>query len=130
MLHHRAQQAEHPVSAHTRPPITYVADVTPQVYQSRHPERTMPYQLIQQHAKSWLAQPQAKGDSIPRYIEKGFSRFMDCGILAKGFARVRCDYCGDDFLVAFSCKDRGICRSCRILRLCVESGLFCVYPYA
>jgi hypothetical protein len=90
----------------------------------------MPYQLIQQHATSWLAQPQAKGDSIPRYIEKGFSRFMDRGILTKGFARVRYDDCGDDFLVAFSCKDRGICRSCRILRLCVESGLFCVYPYA
>ena len=117
MLHHGAQRAEHRYSTATCAPIASVADITPQVYQSRRPERTVPYQLIQQHAKSWLAQAEAKGDSIPRYIEKGFSRFMDCGILAKGFERVRCDDCGDDFLVAFSCKVRGICPSCNTRRM-------------
>lgn len=29
-----------------------------------------------------------------------------------GYARVRCDDCGHDFLVAFSCKGRGVCPSC------------------
>ena len=135
MLQHRAQQAEHPehpVYANTRPPIASVADATPQVYQSRRPERTVPYQLIQQHAKSWLAQAEAKGDNIPRYIEKGFSRFMDCGILAKGFARVRCDACGDDFLVAFSCKVRGICPSCNTRRMVFIAAHLVehVYPIA
>lgn len=45
MLQNRAQQAEHPVSANTRPPIASVADATPQVYQSRRPEITVVYQL-------------------------------------------------------------------------------------
>ena len=33
-------------------------------------------------------------------------------IFAYGFARARCDDCGHDFLVAFSCKGRGVCPSC------------------
>jgi len=89
----------------------------PQIYQSKRPERTVANLLIQQHTTSWLAQAEAKGDSIPRYIERGFSRFIDCGILAKGFARVRCDDCGNDFLVAFACKVRGICPSCNTRRM-------------
>jgi hypothetical protein len=32
--------------------------------------------------------------------------------LAHGFARVRCESCEDEFLVAFSCKGRGVCPSC------------------
>lgn len=129
ILQHRAQPAEHPVSANTRPPIACVDDATPQVYQSRRPEITVVYQLIQQHAKSWLAQAEAKGDSIPGYIEKGFSRFMDCGILAKGFARVRCDACGDDFLVAFSCKVLGICLSCNTRRMVFIAAHLVEYVY-
>jgi len=32
--------------------------------------------------------------------------------LAKWFARVRCRRCPEEFLVAFSCKGRGLCPSC------------------
>ncbi|MSR63452.1 MAG: hypothetical protein EXS08_13495 [Planctomycetes bacterium] len=39
-------------------------------------------------------------------------RYLDCGILANGFARVHCATCGRDELVAFSCKGRGFCPSC------------------
>jgi hypothetical protein len=39
------------------------------------------------------------------------------GILAYGFARARCPDCGHDFLVAFSCKDRGLCPSCNARRM-------------
>ena len=39
-----------------------------------------------------------------------------CGILAYGFARARCAACGHDFLVAFSCKGRGLCPSCTARR--------------
>jgi hypothetical protein len=38
--------------------------------------------------------------------------YLDCGILANGFARVHCAGCGRDELVAFSCKGRGFCPSC------------------
>ncbi|MES9855238.1 MAG: transposase zinc-binding domain-containing protein [Sedimenticola sp.] len=32
-------------------------------------------------------------------------------------ARARCDECGDDFLIAYSCKGRGICPSCNTRRM-------------
>ena len=38
------------------------------------------------------------------FIEQEFRRYLDCGILAKGFARLRCPSCGFERLVAFSCK--------------------------
>jgi hypothetical protein len=41
-----------------------------------------------------------------------FAAFLECGILAHGFLRVRCAECGHEKLVAFSCKLRGICPSC------------------
>ena len=41
-----------------------------------------------------------------------FDAFLECGILAHGFLRLRCGDCGHDKLVAFSCKRRGFCPSC------------------
>jgi len=46
---------------------------------------------------------------------------MACGIFAHGFARVRCDDCRVDFLVAFSCKGRGGCPSFNTLPNLVPS---------
>ncbi|GAB6044062.1 IS91-like element ISCR1 family transposase [Endothiovibrio diazotrophicus] len=54
---------------------------------------------------------------IPAYVEREFRRYLECGILAHGFARARCAECGHDFLVAFSCKGRGICPSCNTRRM-------------
>jgi hypothetical protein len=48
------------------------------------------------------------------------SKFLKCGDLREGFARVHCDGCGHDMFVAFSCKSRCLCPSChqkRILEL-------------
>ncbi|WP_224248162.1 transposase zinc-binding domain-containing protein [Hyalangium gracile] len=39
------------------------------------------------------------------------ARYLECGVLTHGFARVRCESCKDEFLVAFSCKGRGVCPS-------------------
>jgi len=38
--------------------------------------------------------------------------YLRCGVFAHGFSRLRCDGCGHDLLVAFSCKTRGVCPSC------------------
>jgi hypothetical protein len=35
----------------------------------------------------------------------------DCGDLHFGFARVKCEDCGHEFLLAFSCKRRHFCPS-------------------
>jgi hypothetical protein len=37
-------------------------------------------------------------------------------VLAHGLARVRCESCKDEFLVAFWCKGRGVCPSCNAKR--------------
>lgn len=43
-------------------------------------------------------------------------RFLDCGIMEKGFARFRCPDCGHGLRVAFSCKSR-LCPSCARKRM-------------
>ena len=48
-------------------------------------------------------------------------KFLDCGLLESGFARVRCGSCRAEFLVAFSCKCRYFCPSCHAKRLTLWS---------
>ena len=49
------------------------------------------------------------GGCAPAAVEREFRRYLECGILAHGFARARCADCGHDFLIAYSCKGRDIC---------------------
>jgi hypothetical protein len=47
--------------------------------------------------------------------------YLDCGDLHFGFARVKCEDCGHEYLLAFSCKRRHFCPSCHQKRV-VEFG--------
>ena len=81
------------------------------VYRRRRPERTALYRLVQQHLETWLARRRESdldGTPVARHIERELRGYLECGILACGFARARCGDCGHDFLVAFSCKGRGL----------------------
>ncbi|MFY0527668.1 transposase zinc-binding domain-containing protein [Archangium gephyra] len=62
------------------------------------------------------------GRGLPRYVERDFARYLECGVLAHGFARVRCESCKDELLVAFSCKGRGVCPSCNAKRAHVTAA--------
>jgi hypothetical protein len=78
------------------------------------------YRCVQEHLETWLAQCRDSHDdewSVPEYVEREFRRYLDCGILARGFARARCGQCGHDFLIAFSCKGRAVCPSCNTRRM-------------
>lgn len=86
------------------------------VYRRRRPETTALYRVVQTHFETWLVERSAC-ESIPRYVEEDFRRYLDCGILARGFCRAFCAACGHDFLVAFSCKARGVCPSCNTRRM-------------
>lgn len=44
-------------------------------------------------------------------------QFLGCGLLEHGFARIRCDACRHEYLLAFSCKCRYFCPSCHAKRL-------------
>jgi hypothetical protein len=39
------------------------------------------------------------GNNLPRYVERDLARYLECGVLAHGFARVRCESCQDELLV-------------------------------
>jgi len=62
--------------------------------------------------RSWNGSYTPAGD-----IRKAFAKYLECGIFAHGFALARCGDCGHDFLVAFSCKGRGVCPSCNTRRM-------------
>jgi Transposase zinc-binding domain len=49
---------------------------------------------------------------IPKHARKELEAYLDCGLLCRGFARLRCEDCAESRLVAFSCKGRGFCPSC------------------
>ncbi len=88
-------------------------------YRRREPERSILYETVRAHWKALLAAvaQSTDGGSFPRFVIAEFERFLSCGILANGFARVHCDACGKDLLVAFSCKGRGFCPSCTTRRM-------------
>ena len=76
--------------------------------------------------RRWLAQRRADRqdagadwvvDPVPAYIERDLRKYLECGILAHGFARLRCEKCGQDLLVAYSCKGRGVCAGCNTRRM-------------
>ena len=89
-------------------------------YRPRRPQHSVLYRTVQQHLETWLAHCREGRDeawSVPEYVEREFRRYLECGILARGFARAYCDGCGHDFLVAFSCQGRAVCPSCNARRM-------------
>jgi hypothetical protein len=72
-------------------------------YSRRTPEETLLYRVVQQNLETFLAEVEGAGRAVPRFVERELRAFLDCGILARGFLRVRCQDCGKERLVAFSC---------------------------
>jgi hypothetical protein len=50
-------------------------------------------------------------------IREVIDKYINCGDLHSGFARVRCPACADEYLLAFSCKGRYFCPSCHQKRV-------------
>ena len=83
-------------------------DGAPVHYARHRPEQTTLYRLVQQHAATFFAQAEeTTGADLPQFVKDEFDAFLECGILAHGFLRLRCGDCGHDKLLAFSCKRRG-----------------------
>jgi len=98
---------------------------TSPVYQPRKPQNSQYYRCVENHFEE-LEQvydevfPKKYGFLRP-YVKKVIYRYLDCGILHNGFARVKCGECGHEYLLAFSCKRRHFCPSCHQKRV-VEFG--------
>src|SRR3990172_2577642 len=56
-------------------------------------------------------------------VMKALYSFLECGIPENGMARVRCEECGHDFFVAYSCRCRVVCPSCSTKR-----SILCTSP--
>ena len=86
-------------------------------WQRRRPEASALYLAVQGAWASVREGLAAAGRSLPRFCEREVDAFLRCGILAYGFARVWCEACRKEDVVAFSCKGRGFCPSCGARRM-------------
>ena len=116
------------MSLHHQGAVTYVRDMQPPViaggeeitgisvlageYQRRQPERTVLYRVVQEHYRTYASLCEEEDRALPAFVRREFEKYLACGILSEGFARVRCGQCGYDRLVGFSCKRRGFCPGC------------------
>jgi hypothetical protein len=55
-------------------------------------------------------------------VLREFERFLGCGVLSRGFARIRCPTCKTEEFLAFSCKGRGFCPSCGARRMAQQAA--------
>ncbi len=66
--------------------------------------------------------------------ERVIERFIECGDPHHGFARIYCDACGHDYLLAYSCKTGYFCPSCHQKRVLlygdwVEANVLAPVPH-
>ena len=72
----------------------------PAIYRPRRPRASPLWQCVNRH----LPELRASG-RVRRAVEENvLERFLECGDLHCGFARIRCGGSGHDLLLAFSCK--------------------------
>ena len=89
-------------------------------YVRRRPEITHLYRIIFNHREdlsyTWEERFQQRYGVLRDCVLKAFDAYLDCGILAHGAARAHCGNCNHSILIAFSCKQRGVCPSCSTKR--------------
>jgi hypothetical protein len=83
-------------------------------YERRQPENTVFYRIVQKHIETLFAEAEQNGSGYPEHVKREFERFLSCGVLSAGFARIQCSQpaCKFERLVAYSCKGRCICPAC------------------
>src|SRR3990172_12518952 len=92
----------------------------PKLYRPRRPERSPFYAVLHQYFDGFAREYEHRFERtfgpLRGIVTKTVERFLDCGLPESGFARVRCDACGSEYFVAFSCKQRDFCPSCSAKR--------------
>ena len=95
------------------------------VYQPRNPKASAYYRCVEDHFEQleavWDERYQRRFGFWRPYVTDVIQRYLDCGDLHFGFARVKCEDCGHEYLLAYSCKRRHFCPSCHQKRV-VEFG--------
>jgi hypothetical protein len=91
-------------------------------YQRHRPEESLVYRTIETYWPVFLNEKRRVGKILPPYIHDEFKKYLDCGILEKGFVRTYCYQCRHSGVVAFSCKRHGFCPSCCARRMNDEAA--------
>ena len=75
------------------------------VYRPRDAEHTVLHRVIAEHLEAFLEVVAAasEGTGLPQFVEREFREFLTCGVFEHGVARCRCEGCGREHLVPFSC---------------------------
>ena len=85
------------------------------VYQPCNPKASAYYRCVEDHFEQletvWDERYQRRFGFWRPYVTDVIQRYLDCGDLHFGFARVKCEDCGHEFLLAYSCKRRHFCPS-------------------
>ncbi len=91
------------------------------LYRPRRPRASPLYRLLEHHFAEFSTVYDERFAHRCGYwrpvIAEVVEKYLACGILEHGFARVRCVACKHEYLLAFSCKCRYFCPSCQAKRL-------------
>jgi Putative transposase/Transposase zinc-binding domain len=91
-------------------------------YKGRKPEQDLLHRVLLEHLETFLDRTNTAEFVLPRHVEQELRDYLECGVLACGFVRIRCNDCGRSMAVAFSCKGRGFCPSCTGRRMADTSA--------
>ncbi len=72
--------------------------------------------MVRAHWPAFLERAEEAG-GLPRFVVRELDEYLRCGLLEHGLIHLRCGVCGEDLVVAFSCKRRGFCPSCVARRM-------------
>ena len=79
----------------------------PAQYRPRHPERTVFYQLFEDHFDSYVRGYEERFDPrsgpLRPVVVRSVEEFLSCGRLQGGFARIRRPKCHAEHLLALAC---------------------------
>jgi Putative transposase/Transposase zinc-binding domain len=94
------------------------------VYRRHRPESTALYEVVRDNIETLFGaiDDGALAVRIPKHARQELLAYLDCGLLCRGFARLKCRGCSETRLVAFSCKGRGFCPSCMGRRMCATAA--------
>jgi ribosomal protein S27E len=100
------------------------------VYRPRNPQSSDYYRCVEDYFETFV---QNYDEHFSRqygfwrpYLQQVIDRYLDCGDLHNGFARVKCRDCSHEYLLAFSCKRRHFCPSCHQKRVVAFGEWLCM----
>ena len=97
-----------------------LAAEAPAIYRPRHPEKQAVYRVFEEHFQTYLyvyeERFERRDGPLRSVVARTVEAYLSCGRPEGGFARLRCESCGGEHLLAFSCRTRNFCGACQAKR--------------